>query len=63
MVSPENMRTVNIIWTQQVIFRSIYVYVNTRTHTITIDEETMNLKERWEEYVRGFGEKKRKRER
>lgn len=63
MVSPENMRTVNIIWTQQVIFRSIYVYANTHTHIIAIDEETMNLKERWEEYVRGFGERKRKRER
>jgi hypothetical protein len=39
MVSPENIHTNNIIWTEQVIFRKKYVYTCTHTHTITISGE------------------------
>lgn len=34
MVSPDNVYTSNIIWTQQVIVRNIYVYTNTYLFTI-----------------------------
>lgn len=40
MVSPENIRESNIIWTEQVIFRNMYVH----SYQNTMKKETVNLK-------------------
>lgn len=47
MVSPENIHTGNIIWTQHVVFRNTYVCT----------KEVMNLKDNGEGSIRGFGGK------
>lgn len=45
-VIPENIYASNIIWTQQVLFKSIYVYTYTCMHVIIANEkEAINLKE------------------
>lgn len=38
-VSPVNIHTSSIIWTQQILFGNICVYTNTYMHAITIDEK------------------------
>lgn len=61
MVSYENIHASNIIWTQQFIFRNMYVYTSTYMPTIIISiKEAVNLNESWEGYMGGFGGKKGK---
>lgn len=56
MVSPENIHASNIIQTEQVTFKDMYVY--THTHQQSIEKEFMNSKESKDEYIGGVkGEK------
>lgn len=58
-ISPENMHTSNVMWTWQLIFRTVCVCVCTHTymvHAITNSgKEVMNLKENGEVYMGGSG--------
>lgn len=48
MISLESKHTNVILWTQWVIFRSIYVYLGTNTYMLGItnnDKEVIDLKE------------------
>jgi hypothetical protein len=57
IISPENIHASNILQTEQVIHKNIYVHVH--VHETAIKEnETMNLKEGKEGYMRGFGGRK-----
>lgn len=59
MFSPENLHAGNIIWTEHLIFRNIYVYSKTYMHTIIIDKkEAMNLKGSWGRIYERLGEKR-----
>lgn len=39
ITEPENKHTSNIVWTQEVIFRNIYVYTCTHMKAITVSEK------------------------
>ena len=48
VVSTESRHTNVILWTQQVIFRSLYVYLGTNTYVLGVtnnDKEVIDLKE------------------
>lgn len=48
MISLESRHTNVILWTQRVIFKSIYVYLGTNTYVLGItnnDKEAIDLKE------------------
>lgn len=56
MVYPENIHRSNIIQTEQVIFRNVYVYSYTHVHVrISGEKEAMNLKESGEGYLEELG--------
>lgn len=39
IIKPENKHTSNIVWTQEVIFRNIYVYTCTHMKEIAVSEK------------------------
>lgn len=53
MVSPKNIGTSNIIRTEKVIFRNLYVRIYTNMNVTKINgvKEAMNLKERKKGYI------------
>lgn len=54
-ISPGNIHTCSSIWTEQVVFRKIYVYTfTTYIHAVEISEkEAMNVKQSREECTGG----------
>ena len=60
MINFENIHASHAVWTQQVILRVIYVYINSGMNVSTIDEkESMNKREQGGLYGR-FWRKERK---
>lgn len=57
----ENKHTSNIVWTQEVIFRNIYVYTCTHMKAITVSEkEAIKLEEHWKCLWEGLKGRKRR---
>lgn len=59
MVNPENMYSINIMPSEQVIFSNIYVYIHTCIQQQLMKKETNNLRVRrgiWEVLKKGKGE-------
>lgn len=54
-VSSENAQTDSVVWTKQVVAKTICVYTNTCIHSITVKKEVVNLKASGERCVRGLG--------
>lgn len=51
MVSPENILTSNIVHTDEVTFRNMYVYTCTYMHIKANEKRAMNLKENKGGYI------------
>ena len=52
MFSSENIYTHDIKWTEDDVFRNVYVCIDTYIHVLVIyEKETLNLKETREGYV------------
>lgn len=61
IIKPENKHTSNIVWTQEVIFRNIYVYTCAHMKEIAVSENGGHKVEReLEESMGGFEGKKQK---
>lgn len=63
MISPESIYTSNIVWAQEVVVRTIYVYSDTYIHIIALNEKRgYEFKENWVGYMGRFGQRKQKEE-
>lgn len=63
MISPKSICTSNIVWIQQVVVKTIYVYSDTYTYKIAFNEKRgYEFKENWVGYMGGFGQRKQKEE-